>query len=1151
MSPRNRRKPRSRGSSAAMAESLAARLRELPADPREERRAVAELLREELRTWQQKPAFATAILKRLARAGSASVAHHVLAIMTSESIEVNSIHYNAALAACDTKTWQGAGTLLANMRHRLLLQDIFTYSSILGTYKEKWDAALRIFAEMRSKLRPDAALCNGAAGAMRWLEALEIPRQMRMQHLRPDVITFSTISLESWPAAMALLQHTQAQQLQLDRQLFGSISRALPWQRGAAALSALAWRHLAADGANRATALGAAAKATCWEWCLGRLGRVGISGHNTVLSALRGRWALALDRVRWMETRALRPDQVSRNVLSNALPRWRLALFHADLEAYSGAGAPWRHSLALLARGAGLVPAAPWRRALQLWACRLQPEQVAFSALLSACGSAGQWPTARGLLAAARLEDLDEVSFGAAISACAAGRQWQLALALLQDMLRLSVAPNRVAINAAASACERGGRWRRAGAVLGSLAEARSGPDAVSFNVALSAAQKAQFWRLPCLLLERMGLQSHSDAISFDTAILACSNGLRWPEAVAVLQLQTRRVWSSDAVHCIVTACNAALCAEAASRLLLDFASSQRMEKWQENQWVKMGAHHTLEVELNNKLTLGKDRWDAMHLQELDDATDVHKTSEAGLNDVGRLGAAALGRAAKKALAEGQLGEERWASYASRAAELAPELSFDEAARFASAFSTARYVEFPLFAKLSARALECLQNRPDGDPEAEDKISAAQLRSLAVACGRANAFDGQLLEAMVPFIEDRVESFRPRELVHIADAYARLPVPSPELFSLVAEAMPPYLYDLKPPELASLCRSYAEVAMYNEELQDAIGAEVAKRVSSFGAMDCVTFLDALSRLHEGMEEDLRAVRKERDAAVVAAVAEQLGRSASSLQAADLVRAFAALVRLDHYNSRLVHGRICAAIALKMDQLQQVSLGPFSRPPQAPRGFSGLAELLRCLSLLPAQSHKSVELTEVSIQSMTQMLAQMLQMSQEEQERRGVSAGRDATASVGRLPEPRAVAMAAAALAQLGRLEEDLLMLLGRSVGARGAMLALCSEEELEELKGAFELCGEGGADARQVLAKDVHRVSVALPRKRATTTNYDKALVRFFEQVYQGIKDHVNLDLVKCVLLAGPGFVKDDYLSWMIQRATQSGRWSQAMQSML
>jgi len=74
-----------------------------------------------------------------------------------------------------------------------------------------------------------------------------------------------------------------------------------------------------------------------------------------------------------------------------------------------------------------------------------------------------------------------------------------------------------------------------------------------------------------------------------------------------------------------------------------------------------------------------------------------------------------------------------------------------------------------------------------------------------------------------------------------------------------------------------------------------------------------------------------------------------------------------------------------------------------------------------------------------------------------------------------------------------------------------------------------------------VLAKDVHRVSLSLPRKRVTTTGYDKAVVRFFEQVYQGVRDHINLDLVKCVLLAGPGFVKDDFLAWMLQKATQNG----------
>ncbi|CAE8718014.1 unnamed protein product [Polarella glacialis] len=74
-----------------------------------------------------------------------------------------------------------------------------------------------------------------------------------------------------------------------------------------------------------------------------------------------------------------------------------------------------------------------------------------------------------------------------------------------------------------------------------------------------------------------------------------------------------------------------------------------------------------------------------------------------------------------------------------------------------------------------------------------------------------------------------------------------------------------------------------------------------------------------------------------------------------------------------------------------------------------------------------------------------------------------------------------------------------------------------------------------------VLAKDVHRVALQLPRKRVTTTGYDKTIVRFFEQVYAGIKDHIDLGLVKCVLLAGPGFVKDDFLVWMLQRATQTG----------
>jgi hypothetical protein len=38
----------------------------------------------------------------------------------------------------------------------------------------------------------------------------------------------------------------------------------------------------------------------------------------------------------------------------------------------------------------------------------------------------------------------------------------------------------------------------------------------------------------------------------------------------------------------------------------------------------------------------------------------------------------------------------------------------------------------------------------------------------------------------------------------------------------------------------------------------------------------------------------------------------------------------------------------------------------------------------------------------------------------------------------------------------------------------------------------------------------------------------------------QAILRHVNFDLVKCVILASPGFVKDQFMDYMIQQAVKS-----------
>lgn len=399
--------------------------------------------------------------------------------------------------------------------------------------------------------------------------------------------------------------------------------------------------------------------------------------------------------------------------------------------------------------------------------------------------------------------------------------------------------------------------------------------------------------------------------------------------------------------------------------------------------------------------------------------------------------AASLGRTLRGMLSEGNLAEEAWQKYAARASELSGELSVTESARLASCFAMARFQDFDLFARLSSSVM----NRLD----VERSVTALDVRRLAVAFGRVRAFDSELMHLLVPHVVDNIQDFRPRELVQVADAYARMPVQSPDLFALVAEALPSYLYELSPGELSSLCRAFAEAAVYNDELTDALCGEVVKRLRSFGAFECLVFLDGLSQIHVGLPVELTRA----DGDTVAAVADHLATTLGSLGAKDLVKLFRALVRLSYYDQRLIHTRLCSAIAQKLGQLD------------GPRNFTDLAELLHCLSLLPDQSHKSMDLALSAADAMRHLRSPRV--------------------------EPRAVALAVAALAQLDHRDEDLLGYLGSMVapvsdgvqkitkdphGSASELLALASDEELDVLGQAFALSDCEALEVAQLAVDD-------------------------------------------------------------------------------
>ncbi|ELR12906.1 translation factor pelota, putative [Acanthamoeba castellanii str. Neff] len=60
------------------------------------------------------------------------------------------------------------------------------------------------------------------------------------------------------------------------------------------------------------------------------------------------------------------------------------------------------------------------------------------------------------------------------------------------------------------------------------------------------------------------------------------------------------------------------------------------------------------------------------------------------------------------------------------------------------------------------------------------------------------------------------------------------------------------------------------------------------------------------------------------------------------------------------------------------------------------------------------------------------------------------------------------------------------------------------------------------------------RVESTIPRKRKGSASlHDKALNKFYENVMQGILRHVNFEIIKCVIIASPGFVREQFFEYM------------------
>ncbi|XP_050523069.1 protein pelota [Daktulosphaira vitifoliae] len=66
------------------------------------------------------------------------------------------------------------------------------------------------------------------------------------------------------------------------------------------------------------------------------------------------------------------------------------------------------------------------------------------------------------------------------------------------------------------------------------------------------------------------------------------------------------------------------------------------------------------------------------------------------------------------------------------------------------------------------------------------------------------------------------------------------------------------------------------------------------------------------------------------------------------------------------------------------------------------------------------------------------------------------------------------------------------------------------------------------------------KIDQNIPRKRkGDVKQHEKGILKFFELVLQATVRHIKFDVVKCIIIASPGFVRDQFYEYMLQEAVK------------
>eukprot|EP00435_Cladocopium_sp_Y103_P001736 s1453_g1.t1 len=388
-----------------------------------------------------------------------TMALQLLGQMPQQRMETDLVAWNAALNACgDARSWHHAVQLLQLMEDSQVSPDIISFSSCLAACANSaWERSIELFARAQRRFRVDAQICVAALTACAtgacWQHALEVLRlRPNLPQTRSGLGALVAALVPCWSRAMQLLLEDRGM---ADLVTWNTLLAATPWEIGLALLSLMS-KTLRADCAS-----------------YGALLRSCENVHE---------WEAAIALLKDMTERQVPPDLVACCSTLSACEK----------------GRQWQRCLILLTE--------MWRSSSHV--SHVSPDIVAYGAAVSACEKCGQWPAALSLLEQLweRKLQLDQVAGNAVLSALGSGQQWRMALSLFFQMAQAEMV-DLISYNAVMDQCP----WDMALGLAQEMSHQQLQPDlittaALSRRLELGGAVAAAALKRCCGLLELQGM---------------------------------------------------------------------------------------------------------------------------------------------------------------------------------------------------------------------------------------------------------------------------------------------------------------------------------------------------------------------------------------------------------------------------------------------------------------------------------------------------------------------------------------------------------------------------------------------------------------------------------------------------------------------